>query len=220
MRALPRTTAAVVLIVAGLAAGCSPTNEAPTDATTGASAPGLGRTLDETDQAALDDWLAGQAEVNGITDPPHVDMVRLVSAADFPSTQVTCLHDAGFPGVSLTGDGTTFGVELPSSDQAAVFNLAVYTCAAKYPRDPAQDRSRWTSEQKHTDYVYLTTTLVDCLTEQGFTITDIPSEETFLATWATNPWSPYAQVTAAGGGGEELSRTCPPDTPLELIWGD
>jgi|GEM_PF-483436 len=219
MRALPRT-AAIMLVVVSLAGGCSADTDAKhSDATPANGAQGPGRVLDKEDQAALDAWIAGQAELNEITDPPQVDMVRLVSAADFASTQVTCLHDAGFANVRLAEDGTTFTVELPSSDQAAAFNLAVYECAAKYPRDPAQDRSRWTAEQKHIDYVYQTTTLVECLTGQGYTITDIPSEPTFLATWESAPWSPWAQVNEAGGGDEALSRACPPDTPLELVWG-
>lgn len=225
MRALARVVAATAVVaLLGAAPGCSAADE-PAGAPSGTSTPsqeegrGPGGTLSAEDRDAIATRLAQVAEVNGVTDPPPIDMVRVVSAVDFARTQVACLHDAGFSAVTLSDDGTGFSVEFPDDSQADAFGLAVYTCEAKFVRDPAQDESRWTREQKLVDYAYLTGTLVDCLTEQGFTIRDIPSEEVFLETWDHDRWNPYEQLAAAGGWGREVDRACPANTPLELIWG-
>lgn len=143
--------------------------------------------------------------------------MRVVPASEYGSTQVSCLHEKGFASASLTADGSGVTVELPGGDQVDAYNLASYTCMAMYPKNPAQDESRMTRDQKHVVYQYVTQTLVECLEGEGYTIRDIPSEETFLATWDTGVWNPYAQLAAVGTP-DDVLRACPQDTPPELIW--
>ncbi|MFI2752565.1 hypothetical protein ACGIF2_03920 [Cellulomonas sp. P22] len=144
--------------------------------------------------------------------------MRVVSVADYFSTQVTCLHDEGFGGATLNAGGSGVEIELAGAEQLDAYNLATYTCRAKYPKDPAQDESRMTREQKLIAYDYVTTSLVECLTEHGYTIRDIPSQETFLASWDTGAWNPYTQLADVATP-EDVLRACPQDTPPELIWG-
>ena len=217
-RALPRLVAAVVALVAiGLGGGCSST--VPTKASDETTR-GAGRTLSAEDRAAIADTLAETAETFGVAEPPQVDLVRVVSAADWATTQVQCVREEGFPDATLTSDGE--GIELAlQGDQQDAYALAMYTCAAKYPRDPAQDESRMTRDQKLIVYEYLTSTLVDCLAEHGYRVGDVPTEETFLASWDTGPWHPYEVLVAADGPPtEEVSLACPANTPPELIWGE
>ena len=170
---------------------------------------------DHTDIAAA---LAQSATNLGITDPQQVDVVRVVPAADYFSTQVACLHDQGFDGAALSAGGNGVEIELAGASQLDAYNLATYTCRAKYPKDPAQDESRMTREQKLIAYDYLTTRLVECLTEHGYTIRDIPTQETFLGSWDTGAWNPYAQLASVATP-DDVLLACPQDTPPELIWG-
>lgn len=198
----------------GLLAACSVAPEQPPDDST-ASATTV--TLSAQDRASIDATLAQAAENLGLVDPPATVLVRVVPTSEYGSTQVSCLHEKGFASASLTADGSGVMVELPGGDQLDAYNLASYTCMAMYPKDPAQDESRMTRDQKHVVYQYVTQTLVECLEGEGYTIRGIPSEETFLATWDTGVWNPYAQLAAVGTP-DSVLRACPQDTPPELIW--
>ena len=198
---------ALVVVVAVCVGACSEQPPAPASPT---SAP----VLDNATRAAVDDRLAEIAQSIGLVDPPEIEPIRIVSTTDWPTTQVDCLSQAGFD-VALTADATGIESDVAESQQDA-FRLATYTCAAKYPIDPAQDESRLSDEQKLVAYDYLTVTLVECLSKEGFAVTDIPTPETFLATWDSARWNPYFQLT---GATEELMTTCLPNPPAALLWG-
>lgn len=197
----------------GVVAACATT---PAPSPTPASAE---RTLSPQDKDDIAAALAQAAENTGLTNPPQVDLIRVVPAAEYASTQVACLHDKGFANVSLTADGTGVTVELPGGDQVDAYNVATYTCMAQYPRDPAQDESRMTRDQRLIVYTYVSQTLVECLKNKGYTIGAIPSEESFLATWDSGAWNPYAELGSVDTP-DDVLRACPRDTPPELIWGD
>lgn len=211
MEALSRLAALAAVAAIGLVTGCGGSQPAAVPHSSS-------QTLSAEDQSDIEATLAQTATDLGITDPPQVDVVRVVPAADYFSTQVTCLHDQGFDGATLSAGGSGVEIELVGAGQLDAYNLATYTCRAKYPKDPAQDESRMTREQKLTAYDYLTKRLVECLTERGYTIRDIPSQETFLASWDTGAWNPYAQLANVATP-EDVLLACPQDTPPELIWG-
>jgi len=214
METLPRRRAMAVTALVSLVvlAACS------TSPTTDPSTTAAGRTLSAQELADIDAALAQAAENFGLTDPPQVDIVRVVSAADYPSTQVECLHDHGYTSATLTSDGTGVAVK-SSADQTGAYQQAVYTCMASYPVDPAQDDVGMTREEKLVAYHYLTERLVECLADRGYTTTGMPTEESFLASWDSNRWNPYEQVPRAAWT-DELLRDCPPNTPPEILWGD
>lgn len=213
-------SAAVAISVVLMLTGCASSGDVPKPATTGA------RSLSPQDEADLDAQLASAAEASQLTDIPAVERVRIVSQADAPQTQVDCLTAAGYP-ATLTGDGQGWSVELTGASDA--YNLAAYTCLAQYPTDPAQSWSRVTEDQKRIAYNYLSVTLVQCLTDQGFTTGSVPTEEAFLATWDTALWNPYTDVHPAEEvlvdgrfpleAWEAVWKACPMNTPPGLIWG-
>jgi len=205
--------ACVSLIGALALAGCS-TSTITHGSPTVAPGSSLERTLSAQDQASLDAQLAGWASRLGLTNPPKVDRIRLVSQAETPQTQIACLTAAGFP-ATLSDDGEGWAADVPAG-QSDAYHLVAYTCQAQYPTDPAQDDSRITDAQKHIAYTYLTQTLVACLAEHGHKITGIPSEETFLGAWDTGAWNPYTQVPDAPNS---LMQACPMNTPPDLLWG-
>lgn len=177
-----------------------------------------GRSLGADDRSAINAHLAQTAEAMGLKDPPQVAIVRVVPAAEFLATKVACLHDHGFADAAVNVDGTGVEIELPGGAQLDAYNLAAYTCEAEYPRDPAQDDSRMTRDQKIVAYRYLAQTLVACLAEHGFTVHDVPTQETFLAGWQdTAPWNPYEQITVAVP--DDVRAACHQDPPADLIWG-
>ena len=93
--------------------------------------------------------------------------------------------------------------------------LAVFTCEAQYPQDPAQSTEKLTDDQLRIAYHYLSVTLVDCMAKQNLTVTTTPSEKTFIATWRSKPWNPYDEFPTAS---PVVMETCPANTPTELIW--
>lgn len=208
-----RTAAAYVGIVGVLlVAGCSP--GVPEDEEQAPAGTSVDRTLSPEDEADLDAWLAERAALFSVADPPQVERIRLVSMADTAPTQIDCLTAAGFP-AALSEDGQGWEVEIPPGQNES-YGLVAYTCAAEYPTDPAQDDSRITDAQKKVAYAYLTDTLVTCLADHGFDVTDIPSEETFLGSWDTRRWNPYDQLQ---GVPATVQETCPANTPPDLLWG-
>ena len=46
-------------------------------------------------------------------------------------------------------------------------------------------------------YYYYTTELTPCLTDEGFDVSDPPSETTFVDQYSQAPWSPYDDVTTS-----------------------
>lgn len=213
------TLAAIALAV--LMSGCQQgTSDGATSAATPSQTQAEQPTLTAEDRDAIAEDLAEIASLNGITDPPDIDIVRVVSQAEWPQTFADCMTAAGFP-TKLYGQGTV--TDIPAGQEDAS-NLANYTCWAKYPVDPQQNMENFTDEQKTIIYQYLTQTLVTCLEEQGHTVDDVPSEEVFMDQFtSTPPWNPYLQIyetVTSQAETEALTAACPPNTPPELIYGD
>lgn len=203
----------VVLCTVGLvSAGCENQHASVAGATATASAP---RTLSAEDQQAIQAQLASFAQRLGLTNPPKVAIVRVVPMSEVTPAMIKCLTSAGFP-ATLTADGEGWSVQY-NHDQEDAYRLAAYTCAAQYPGDPAQTASRMTREQKLIAFHYLTVTLVGCLKDHGYAVTNIPSEQVFLDSWDTAPWNPYMQLPVSAS--TALQGTCEPNTPPKLLWG-
>ncbi len=209
---------ALAIVACGLvlasAAGCDGSPTSAGRATT--PVPSAQRTLSTEDQKAIDEQLASLAQAYNLRNPPKVPIVRVVPMSEATQAMIDCLNAAGFS-TTLTDDKegwtSTYG-----KDQKRAYDLAAYTCLAQYPADPAQSSSRMTRDQKLIAYHYLTVTLVACLKDHGYTVTDLPSEQTFLDTWDTAPWNPYDQLPA--GVMTALQGQCEPNTPPKLIWGE
>jgi hypothetical protein len=124
---------------------------------------------------------------------PTVAFVKTIDPSEWAETQLTCLHTEGFPDVALLpDDGIQPNIQ---ADQTEAYLLARYACTAKYPIDPKYSVPLST-KQIGAVYEYDVKTLIPCLEKQGHPVPDPPSKATFIDTFATNLWSPYALVFA------------------------
>jgi hypothetical protein len=206
-----------MVLGAGLPAGCSagPSNGA--HPTGGAASSGPSGAVGAADQEAIDAHLAEEAEVFGVENPPHVDVVRVVTLSEQPPLVVACLEEQGFD-AETSPDGQ--GVRITSvSEQMAAVHLAQYVCDAKYPVTP-RELQPLDDAQRRTTYTYLTTTLTRCLRDHGYEVAAPPSLETFLATYDTAPWNPWDTVMVPAKRFDEVMRACPENPPSQLLWGD
>lgn len=209
-------TGATALVLAS----CAPTGpDAPEHASALAttSAPGLaplpsaqGEKPSPEQQAKIDAYLAELAQVYGVSDPSQVVLVRMVPASEWQQVQADCMREAGFP----------METSVPA-EQVQAMNLARYICNAQYPVNPDQNLSAVTDEQKETVYDYLAGTLVTCLAGEGYSVSDIPSEQSFIEEWdRSGPWNPYDHISPQPYREEfqELDQKCPMNPLAELLW--
>jgi len=195
-------------LFAPLLGGCTPEAKPPAASPTPAG----------STEHSIDDQLATVAEAWGIDQPPDVAQVRVVRAAESPGVQAECLTESGFPS-EVTPDGTGYSISSTSGSDESLA-LAVYTCAAMYPIDPTQTGAL-TEAQKELAYRYLSEDLVSCLGSNGYVISEIPSRQTFIETYDTGAWNPYAELISRGESPpEDLFAECPANPPLSLIYGD
>ena len=161
--------------------------------------------------------LADFAEAWGIKDPPTVDIVRMVPEWEAHRVQGECMREQGW---AWNEDGTQ-GPELTTEAQRESHNLAWYVCQGQFPPNPDQRLDNLTDEQKQLLYEYYAVTLVGCLGEQGETIVDVPSEQTFIERFdQEGPWNPYRQLDLTQARLKELEKACPMTIPGELLWGE
>lgn len=161
-------------------------------------------------QAKIDAYLVELAQVYGVSDPSEVAMVRMVPASEWEQIQADCMREAGFP----------MEASVPA-EQVEAMRLASYTCNAQYPVNPDQNLGNVTDEQKKKAHDYLTVTLVTCLDGEGHSISDIPSEQSFIEDWdRSGPWNPYDQVSPGLSQEEfqQLDQKCPMNPLAELLW--
>lgn len=65
--------------------------------------------------------------------------------------------------------------------QEEAFNLAMYTCRARFPVDTRTQKSEWSQEQVAAEYEYVTTWLIPCLKRLGANPPDAPSLAVYMA---------------------------------------
>jgi hypothetical protein len=134
----------------------------------------------------------------GITNPPDVALIRLVTLDDWDEIQRACLQDEGFD-VEETVDGQ--GVHYPPIEDlalAASLNLSIYTCEVKYPLDQKYTVPL-TDGQLRDLYEYRSQGLVSCLDKEGY--------EVFVQTGGS--WSPYEDISVPDEDLKRIFESCP-----------
>jgi len=158
------------------------------------------------------DWAAAL----GVEDPPEVRMVRYIFAEERDATLRSCLEGEGY---SLDNSGL---YSVPPN-QAEAFATAQYVCAVRYPVDQRYAQP-WTSDQVRIQYAWTNRFVVPCLEAQGYSIGDPPSEGTFVDTWSSDPWYPFAQVRLNVSAERfnvewaKLEATCLQIAPSQVLW--
>lgn len=166
------------------------------------------RTLSAQEQSSV------LAQELNISDPPAVETVRFVKPEDRGPFVETCLAEQGYSATALAEVG------IPVEQQQA-YELASYVCLTKYPIDAAYARE-WSDVQIGIQYDWTVDRVIPCLAERGYTITEVPSREVFVATWSSNSFYPFSQIppeSLSNEAVEELNRACPQIAPSEMLWG-
>lgn len=119
------------------------------------------------------------------TSDDHVEGELLGVDPDFARNMAGCLEDAGFE-VEIE-DSSTIGVRELPEDQAGPYAEASRACEAKFGYDEPPTLSNDTRAQLYRAMVKL----AGCLTDEGHSVTEIPSEQAYLDGVA---FDPYVQV--------------------------
>ncbi len=194
-----------------LSAGCTPP-QSPTAPPT-APVASEGSTPDELPEPEnlLDFMWQMVLQYEPDAERPEVPLIRVVNLAEIAEVQAACIREAGFE-VKVWPDGT-FSSSPGHESQMGAFWKMRYSCLSQYPLDSKYDRP-FDDAQVRALYDYQRTTLVECLSNQGFDVQAAPSWETYLESRLTPDfWSPYRDVTGVGSHRLfEIKAACP-ETP-------
>lgn len=196
-----RAVRAVVILAALTASSTGCTNSA--------SVPHPSETASGWDpETYLEEDARRQAEALGISNPPKVEIVRFILPSE-DEIWVTCLNEAGYDFEPAPGGGFFWPKDQRAEIKEAM-NLAVYVCTQKYPADPKYSAPE-TEERLKWMYRYRSTTLLDCLSEQGYPYTGTPlSEQAYID--SEGGWTPYADQAIADVF-DSLVEKCPQTPP-------
>lgn len=100
---------------------------------------------------------------------------------------VACLRDAGWD-VVINGTGDGFSVGSISREQQPALEAARITCDKRV--GPAPPPRQLSDAEIRERYQFLLG-VRECLIDAGFYVSEPPSEDVFVESWATGPWSPY-----------------------------
>lgn len=162
---------------------------------------------------SVEEQVADLADSLNITDPPAVETVRLVTPEERGPLVDACLAEQGYSSLDLLEVG------IPE-EQLGAFELAQFICMAKYPIDP-EYTSPWSEDQISIQYDWTIDSVIPCLVDRGYTITDVPSREVFISTWFSDPFYPFSQIPPSVLSNEQsdaLNQACPQIAPTELLW--
>lgn len=137
-----------------------------------------------------------------------------------------CMAEAGHEMLVSFDGGMGPSPDMPA-DQSDAWELAFYICVAQYPVDQTLFK-QYGREQVDLLYAYYVDELVPCLTREGYENPEIPSLETFRASWidtdsgvavTDTTWGPYDVVDiGAQNNWEALNLKCPQGPSDEYLF--
>lgn len=221
--ARPRWAALAAMLVAGpaLLTGCGE------PLIGGAAAP-------EKEESFHDAYLTLRKEEAGLRpeDIQDIRPIRTITLDEADGVMATCMTEHGFAPVK---DGGALSYEIPE-EQDYAWNLADYTCNARYPVDeylaavPGQiEENPHVLEKIHRHQVEHT---VPCLEARGYTPERPPSLETYIEQSIDTRWDPIRSGTAVSSAIErdklagklesyqEVYEACPMTPPHDVLYGD
>lgn len=115
---------------------------------------------------------------------------------------VGCLREAGWDAVvNESGDG--FSVQSLTPDQHSALESARIACDERVgPAPPPRQLSDGEIRER---YQFLLR-VRECLIGAGFDVSEPPSEDAFVDSWAAGPWSPFSEIEM---GLERALDECP-----------
>lgn len=199
----------LVVALALLLAGCASPPPIPT---AGDYDPIVQRRLDSVWlQSGLDDSVR-----------PAVAVGEPISQLDAGTAFSGCMAERGWPDYFVAESGFGYGyraIQLATTDAE---KLDWYECFAAYPVD--SQYTLGSEAQFDVVYDYYQDSLIPCLTENGYPISDAPTREEFVTTWVgwTDPlfpfvWNPYHEYPALTQP-STITELCPPAPPNQEFY--
>lgn len=171
----------------------SPISEPRTDPGPATDAPTTS-SGEEVEAVTREEWLKfGWMRDEAPPDLPPV--IREVSIEESQQVWGDCLGTAGFP-VTMDEDGQGFDSGSIPPDQAHAWDVAFYTCKAQYPLDPRVYQP-YNQAQLELFYTHMVDIVAPCVAEQGYTVDQPPSMETWIAAYrsgAEGRWHPFNPI--------------------------
>lgn len=211
----PRRGLVVALCAAVLTlTACTSSSNTPAHSSHASAAAGTDvNHLDAGTRAYLADNATALAKQLGISDPPAVKPVKLVTLDEWASAQISCLKGAGYD-VSETSDGQ--GIHYPRITDPALsksLNLAIYTCEVKYPTQQKY-MAPLSPTQLKSLYEYRVGPLSKCLSKLGYHSSSTPPSETVFVQDG-GMWSPYDGMGISQNDVKRVFKACP-QTPESI----
>ncbi|HSN44580.1 MAG TPA: hypothetical protein VLR88_11070 [Propionibacteriaceae bacterium] len=153
--------------------------------------------------------LDGERRSYGLPEMAYPSLVRWVYREEIASVMVPCLASKGFV-VTANSGGAGIAGPVPS-EQNQAFGIALIECRAMYSIDPRLDAPP-SEEQKALIYEYWSESVIPCVREQGLSMADLPSRQTWLAD--PQPMDDYPFGNAA------IEMACPYNIPSQLWLGE
>lgn len=143
---------------------------------------------------------------------PDTVLVRVVAPQEWAAVQAECLQGLGFD-VIATSDNGLMPQSIPLEQQEGL-EVAMYTCDAQYPTDPAASLPLTKDELSYI-YDYFTDVLTPCLEAAGVEVPEPSSRSLFIETYTSgDAWDPYLNVSGTKGVvWEKINKTCPQTPP-------
>ncbi len=165
--------------------------------------------------ASLADDLGGPA--------PAVELQRWVEPnAEWDQAMSDCMSQSGFP-VEVDAGSISYPRGVPPADQMSAWDLAWYTCNARFTPDPDYSQD-WTEEQIGLVYDYWDQYFIPCMEAHGIAVnrTQQPSRENFISTFFTpeRTWWPSEYLTLVPESQrDQMESVCPPLPPTDVFYG-
>lgn len=166
------------------------------------------------DAAFYTDYVAQIAEYWKVDNPPSVEIVKWVKPEEVQTYTDPCVRDLGF------AQRPDRSWDYPEGQESA-FALASYKCQAAYPTIPKYSVA-WADKQRGVQYDWTVENVIPCLADQGYTTIDVPSRQTFIDTYMTDPFYPFSQVPTSLSNEQrnQLESECPQIAPSEMLFPD
>ncbi|HEU5224057.1 MAG TPA: hypothetical protein VFU07_10330 [Candidatus Lumbricidophila sp.] len=170
--------------------------------------------LKADDAAYYADYVSNAAEYLHVDNPPTVKIVKWIKPEEGQTYLDPCVRDQGF---TQMPDGSWY---IPEGQKSA-FALATFKCWAAYPTIPKY-AAQWTDKQRGIQYDWTVDSVIPCLEKHGYSTVGVPSRQTFIDTYSTDPFYPFGQVSLELSNEErnQLERECPQIAPSDALFPD
>lgn len=209
MKRLHSPSALVCVGVLLLLSACA--SEDPTDSpTSGELKQGAIEAAKEITNQQAEDQFRAEFPTGAL---PEAEFVRVVTSTDWPEAMAQCLQARGFDAVAKADGGVDSGFPPELAESHAV---ATYQCRTSYPID-STGQELDSKEELEGLYDYYRDDLVPCLESQGWSQeNDPPSLSSFIETYDSDPWIPYAVVDPTSEDDWfALNKVCPQSPPTQ-----